>query len=86
MTAVLVSTAVMLGVSGVLVLVRLLRGPTLHDRLVALDVLLVLVLSGIALAAALRDDETLVVLLVVVALVGFLSTMTAVRLLPEGTR
>ncbi|MDW5329672.1 monovalent cation/H+ antiporter complex subunit F [Plantactinospora sp. KLBMP9567] len=80
MRSALVVTAGLLAVAGFLTLVRLFRGPTLHDRLVALDTLVVVVISGIAVEAALRDAAANVILLVVVALVGFLSTVSVLRL------
>lgn len=81
MGTVLMVTAGLLAVSGLLVLVRLFRGPTRFDRLVALDMLLVVMVAAIAVDAALRGAGVNVVLLVVIALVGFLSTVGAARLL-----
>lgn len=83
MTTVLVVTSAGLGLSAVLALVRVLRGPDLLDRLVALDVLMVLLVSILVVRAAAADDTTAVVLVLVVGLVGFLSSLAAVRLLPE---
>lgn len=79
MTAVLVTTGGLLFVAAALVLVRLLRGPTTYDRLVALDVLVVVLLGGILLDALWRREGANIVLLVVVALVGFLSTVAVLR-------
>lgn len=84
MTAVLVVTAVVLALSGLLVLVRLLRGPTRWDRIVAVDMLVIVVISGIAVDSALRRQGGNVSLLLVVALVGFLASVSAVRVLEEG--
>jgi multicomponent Na+:H+ antiporter subunit F len=86
MTTVLVVTAALLGLAGTLVLVRLLRGPSLQDRLVAVDTLLVLIACGIALNAVHLGELTEVVLLVVLTLVGFLSTLTVLRLASEKPR
>lgn len=83
MTTVLLVTTGLLVASGALLLLRLLRGPTVYDRLVALDTLVVVLVSAIALRAALLGGSADVVLLVVVALVGFLTSLAAVRLLPE---
>ncbi|WP_422768731.1 monovalent cation/H+ antiporter complex subunit F [Plantactinospora sp. WMMC1484] len=80
MSIALVVTAGLLAVAGLLVLVRLLRGPTLHDRLVALDTLVVVLVSAIAVEAARSGEGGNVILLVVVSLVGFLSTVSVVRL------
>ncbi|HET7327732.1 MAG TPA: monovalent cation/H+ antiporter complex subunit F [Nocardioidaceae bacterium] len=82
MTTVLQITLGLLAVGGLLTLVRLLRGPTSYDRLVALDTLVIVVVSGVAVEAALHRDGASVVVLVVVALVGFVSTTAVARLLP----
>lgn len=86
MTAVLAVTAALLAVAAALVLVRLLRGPSLHDRLVAIDTLVVLLACGIAVQSIRQGSLTDVVLLVVVALVGFLGSLTALRLVAEEDR
>lgn len=59
--------------------VRLLRGPTLADRVVALDVILISLMGGIALHAASTGATTYLDLLVVIAIVGFTATVAASR-------
>ncbi|UMG91841.1 monovalent cation/H+ antiporter complex subunit F [Nocardioides sp. TF02-7] len=83
MTALMVTAASALVVAAALVLVRLLIGPSLHDRLVALDTLVVLMVCGVVVRSAHLGEVHALVLLVLVALVGVLSTLTAVRLIPE---
>lgn len=68
-----------LSLAAVLVLVRLVRGPSVPDRIVALDLLLQLVLAGIAVAAAVTRDGTYLAVLVAVALLGFVGTVTVAR-------
>jgi multicomponent Na+:H+ antiporter subunit F len=85
-TAVLLATGALLLVAGALTLVRLFRGPTLYDRLVALDVLTVVVMGGILVEALWRGRSPDVVLLAVVALVAFLSTMSVLRFDVEEQR
>ena len=68
-----------LAVSAVLCSVRLLRPGSLADRIVALDALLVVVVSGIAVQAARTGDGTYLDVLVVAALLGFLGTVTVAR-------
>jgi multicomponent Na+:H+ antiporter subunit F len=85
-TAVLAATAVLLGVAALLTSVRLLRGPSTYDRLVALDTLVVIILSGILLQAAERGDPSSAIVVVLVALVGFLSSTSVLRLVPEDRR
>lgn len=83
MTALLMTTGVLLTVAGALMLVRLLAGPTLHDRLVALDTLVVLLVCGIVVHSAHQGQVHHLVLLVLIVLVGALSSLAAVRLIPE---
>jgi multicomponent Na+:H+ antiporter subunit F len=85
-SVVLAVSAALLAVAAALVLVRLLRGPSLHDRLVAIDTLVVILACGIAVESIRRGSVTDLVLLVVIALVGFLSTLTALRLASEEQR
>mgnify|MGYP001820203160 CR=1 FL=1 len=66
-------------VAGACAGVRLLRGPTLADRVVALDVALMSLMGGIATHAASEQDGTNLSLLVVIAIVGFTATVAASR-------
>ena len=66
-------------VSAVLCMARLLRPGSLADRIVALDAVLVVLVSGIAVQAARTGDGTYLDVLVVVALLGFLGTVTVAR-------
>lgn len=75
-------TAVLLGlltVAGVLCIARLLRGPSLADRAVALDTLLVVVVCGVAVHAAGSGSGVLLDVLVVAALLGFTGTALVAR-------
>ncbi|MDH4168824.1 MAG: monovalent cation/H+ antiporter complex subunit F [Acidimicrobiia bacterium] len=67
--------------------VRLLRGPTLADRVVALDVVLMSLMGAIAVDAADSADTTNLDLLIVIAIVGFTATVAASRFIErEGDR
>lgn len=72
--------------AAVLLLVRLVRGPSVPDRVVALDGLLVVVLNGIALQAVLEGSTAFLRVLVVVALLGFVATVTAARFVERRGR
>jgi multicomponent Na+:H+ antiporter subunit F len=63
-----------LGVAALLCLVRMIRGPRLADRIVALDTLLLMVVSGIAVRAAVTGDDTYLDVMVVAALLAFTGT------------
>ena len=58
---------------------RLLVGPTLADRIIALDLALVCLMIGIAVDAAVRDDPTWLNILVVIAIIGFTATVATTR-------
>jgi multicomponent Na+:H+ antiporter subunit F len=55
-------------------LYRLLRGPSTSDRVVALDGVLSVVVSGIIVAAAEANSDIILVTVLVVSLVGFVGT------------
>ncbi|MDD7965958.1 monovalent cation/H+ antiporter complex subunit F [Actinomycetospora lemnae] len=82
---VLVVCLVLLGLSAVLVVVRLLRGPSGLDRLVALDVLVAEFLVGLVVYAALTGNSALVPVVVAISLVGFLGSTTVARFVRRGT-
>jgi multicomponent Na+:H+ antiporter subunit F len=86
MSVVYVVTLSLLAVSGLGCLVRLMRGPSRFDRVVALDMLVIVVMSGIAVEAAWRREGANVLLIAVVALVGFLGTVGVTRLVPDEER
>ncbi len=68
-----------IAVSGLLCLLRLVQGPSLADRIVALDALLIVIVSGIAVDAARTGEGTYLDVLVVAALLGFVGTVNVAR-------
>jgi multicomponent Na+:H+ antiporter subunit F len=78
-TVVFVLAFGMLGGGALLALVRLARGPSLLDRVVATDTLLVIISAGLAVYAALRRDPTVVPVLVVVSLLAFVGSVSVAR-------
>jgi multicomponent Na+:H+ antiporter subunit F len=78
-TAVFTVCFVGLAVAALLVLVRLLLGPSVPDRIVALDTLLQVVVAGVAVAAALTGSGEFLAVLVAVSLLGFLGTVVVAR-------
>lgn len=68
---------VMLGVA--FAFVRLILGPSLPDRIVALDMMTVLIVSFCGLYAMLSEDVAFVDVAIVLALVGFLATVALAR-------
>lgn len=68
-----------LGFAALAGLVRLVLGPTVPDRIVALDSLLFVVVMGIAVAAATTQDGSFLGVLLAVSLLGFVGTTTVAR-------
>jgi multicomponent Na+:H+ antiporter subunit F len=78
-TVVGVVAYVLLGSGALLTLIRLALGPSLLDRVVATDALLVIISAGLAVHAALERDPTVIPVLVVVALLAFVGTVSIAR-------
>ena len=76
----------LVGLALFLTFIRLVRGPTLPDRVVALDLMGVLAVGMIAAYAVATDQPVLLVPATVLALVGFLSTVTFARYLERRAR
>lgn len=60
-------------------LARVLIGPSLADRIIALDGLLLIVVSALAVETARRGDEVFVDAIVAIGLLGFVGTAVAAR-------
>jgi multicomponent Na+:H+ antiporter subunit F len=82
-------TAVAIGgfvLAGLCALVRVLVGPSLADRMAALDVVLLSAMGAIAVDAARRDDPSALIVLVVMAVVGFTATVAVARYIMSGEK
>jgi multicomponent Na+:H+ antiporter subunit F len=80
MTVVLAICLGMLAVAALLTVLRIVRkGMSLADRLVALDLLLMIIVVGIAVGAVRSDSALFLDVLVVVSLLGFVGTITVAR-------
>ncbi|SNR69533.1 monovalent cation/H+ antiporter complex subunit F [Actinomadura mexicana] len=80
MTVVYTVTMVLLGAAILMTAARLVRGPTSFDRIMAVDVLAVLLVSGIAVHSAVWGEPALSTILVAIVLLGFVGSVTAARL------
>ena len=58
---------------------RLVRGPSLADRIIAIDGLLLVVISILAVETARTGDTVFVDAIVIVGLLGFVGTSVAAR-------
>jgi multicomponent Na+:H+ antiporter subunit F len=80
MDVVFVVVLATLGVAAMLTLVRLMLGPSTLDRIVALDVFVVLSVVAAGVYVAYYRDGSNIPLLAAVALVGFVGSVSAARL------
>ncbi|MCW2614378.1 MAG: multiple resistance and pH regulation protein [Frankiales bacterium] len=79
MTVVAVIAHALLGGGALLALIRLALGPSLLDRVVATDTLLVIISASLAVHAALTRDPTVIPVLVVVSLLAFVGSVSIAR-------
>lgn len=70
--------------AAVIASVRLLIAPDLADRIIALDVALISFMGAIAAHAAHTNSTEYLILLVVLAIIGFTATVSAARFLQHG--
>jgi multicomponent Na+:H+ antiporter subunit F len=84
-TVVIALALVMLGAAAALVLVRLFRGPSNLDRIVAAEILLVVVIAGVALESARQGTSTYLPLLMVLGLVGFVGGVAVTRFMSRDS-
>ncbi len=64
-----------LSFSALLVFIRFLMGPTLSDRVVALDLLITIGISTIAVYAIITDQQSFLDIAMIFALIAFLGTV-----------
>jgi multicomponent Na+:H+ antiporter subunit F len=79
-------TFILLLVSMVIALARLVQGPSLPDRIVALDLLTLLAVGVIALFAIREDKPVFLDAAIALALVAFLGTVAYARFLERRDR
>ena len=78
MIVVAVSGALLV-VGAILAIIRVERGPSMLDRMVALDIMTNILVIGVALGAAWTRRLDAVPILAALALVGFISSVTVAR-------
>lgn len=69
----------LLTVAAMLTLVRIVRGPTVINRVVALDVMVSILISALGLEAAHNRHTTTVPIIVALALVAFVGSVSVAR-------
>lgn len=71
----LLAAGIMLGVAILLVVVRLLRGPSLPDRVIALDLLGTIAAGAVGILAIDRDEPVILYVAILLALLLFVGTV-----------
>jgi multicomponent Na+:H+ antiporter subunit F len=79
LTAVIVIVTALLSVSALLALFRIVRGPSLLDRVVATDLLLAVIVGSVGTEAAVNRHATTLPILVALAILGFVASVGVVR-------
>ncbi|GIE95351.1 monovalent cation/H+ antiporter complex subunit F [Paractinoplanes rishiriensis] len=79
MTVVAVVVTVLLAAGTALTMVRVVRGPSILDRIVATDVLLAIVVMAVAVVAATTRDGTALPILAVLSILGFTGSVSVAR-------
>ena len=74
----------MLALAMLLCLFRLLRGPSIADRVLALDTLYINSLAGLMVAGVRLDDPTFFDAAIVIGLLGFIGTVAFAKYLLRG--
>lgn len=78
------ATIVILALAVLMAFVRIVRGPTLPDRIVAMDLLGVLVVGLIVVLAASSGVRATLDAAIVIALIGFLGTVAYATYVERG--
>lgn len=76
----------LLGIGIILSVVRLALGPSLPDRVVALDMIGVLTVGFIIVFAIVVDQPVFIDAAIVLALIGFIGTVAFARYVEKGTQ
>ncbi len=73
---------VILGTAGLLTLVRIVRGPSVLDRAIGLEVMVTILVCALGAEAALTRHTTTLPILVSLSLLGFVGSVAVVRFVP----
>lgn len=76
---ILIICGALISVAAILIVLRVEKGPSMLDRIIALDVLVAVIIAFIAIYSAYSRRTDLVPVLVVLAMVGFVGSVTLAR-------
>ena len=69
--------------AAVMTLVRMARGPSTLDRVVAADVVVAVVIAALAMEAALNEHTTTIPIMLVLSLLGFAGSLSMARFVAD---
>jgi multicomponent Na+:H+ antiporter subunit F len=75
-----------ISISILLVFIRILKGPTIEDRIVGLDILSAIAIGFISVYASITDSKTILDIGIILALLAFLGTVAFAYYLERRTR
>jgi multicomponent Na+:H+ antiporter subunit F len=79
METVVTIAQIALGLSALLAIARAIKGPEIVDRIVAVDLVLLLLAAGVAAEAAISGSQLYSAIAIVVALIAFVGTVLVAR-------
>jgi len=83
MTIVAIITAVLLGAAALCSVYRIVRGPSVLDRVIAADVLVATIMCALGADMAFNNHTDTLPVLLVLALFGVLGSISVARFLPR---
>ncbi|MCG1010089.1 Na(+)/H(+) antiporter subunit F1 [Salinicoccus sp. ID82-1] len=81
---IIIVSIIILALSMIGMVYRMVKGPTLHDKVVALDAFGVLLMAMIALIAMRLDTTYLLVVILLIGILAFISTIAFAKFLERG--
>ena len=85
MTVVATVCGAILGLTGMLCLVRIVRGPSMLDRAAATDVFVAASVAAVGVIATVERSVTILPVLLALSLVGFLGSVSIARFAAHDT-
>jgi multicomponent Na+:H+ antiporter subunit F len=79
MDVVLVIVGAILTIAAAVAIFRIVKGPSILDRVMGIDVLLAIVCAGIIADMAVRKHQDNMTLVVIISLVGFIGSVAVAR-------
>ncbi len=76
----------LLAVGAAAAIYRMVRGPSILDRAIATDVLLIVISSGLCVDMAVRNHTDNIVFVVVASVIGFVGSVTLSRFVAESKK